>query len=393
MKFRKLVFECGLIAASIAVISASSAVSVSAAETVTDSANAGSEQNETENSETNQNPQEDSGDEPEEEVPEEMSGEESSVEGTSEEQISEEISGWADKLLVVVEEDSSLNIHKEPDTDSEIVGKMSRGAAAEVVEQGEEWSKIVSGDVEGYVCNEYCVFAGEAEAQAAEICTTEATVTEDGVRLRGDASTESIIYKVLEEGESLTVSDDAEETAGGWIPVRYGDGVAYVSSDYVEVELAVGEAVSMEEIYEQQAAEKAAAEQAAAKEAAATQTSSSGNTAASASSDDLSLLAAIIYCEAGAESYEGQLAVGAVVMNRVKSGSFPNSISGVIYQSGQFSPASSGKLSRVLGNGSATSSCYQAAQAAINGEDNTGGALYFHAGSGNGTVIGNQVFY
>ncbi|MCD8149176.1 MAG: cell wall hydrolase [Clostridiales bacterium] len=304
---------------------------------------------------------------------------------------------------MVVEEDTSLNIRKEPDTDSEIIGKMSRGAAAEVVEQGEEWSKIVSGDVEGYVCNEYCVFAGEAEAQAAEICTTEATVTADGVRLREDASTESAIYKVMEEGESLTVSDDAEETESSWIPVQYGDDVAYVSADYVEVELAVGEAVSMEEIYEQQAAEKAAAEQAEAEQAAeeqaasdenaTAQTSVSGGTAVSASSDDLALLAALIYCEAGGESYEGQLAVGAVVMNRVKSGSFPNSVSGVIYQSGQFSPSSSGKLSRVLGNGSATSSCYQAAQAAINGEDNTGGAMYFHAGSGSGTVIGSQVFY
>jgi len=415
MKFRKLVFECGLIAASVAVISASSAVSVSAAETAADTENTGSEQDETENSETDQSPQEVSGEVSEEEVSEEEiseeenSGDEESEEKTSEgqmseEQTSEETSVWTDKLLVIVEEDSSLNIRKEPNTDSEIVGKMSRGAAAEVVEQGEEWSKIVSGEVEGYVCNEYCVFAKEAEVQAAEICATEATVTTDGVRLRDDASTDSAIYKVLEEGESLTVSDDAEEIESSWVQVQYGDDVAYVSSDYVEVELAVGEAVSMEEIYEQQAAEQAAAEQAAAEQAAAeqaaaatesatAQNSSSDSTAVSASSDDLALLASIIYCEAGGESYEGQLAVGAVVMNRVKSGSFPNTISGVIYQSGQFSPASSGKLSRVLSNESATSSCYQAAQAAINGEDNTGGALYFHAGSGNGTVIGNQVFY
>ena len=58
-------------------------------------------------------------------------------------------------------------------------------------------------------------------------------------------------------------------------------------------------------------------------------------------------------------------------MNRVKSGSFPNSISGVIYQSGQFTPASSGKLARVLSSGNISSSCYQAAAEALSGADNT----------------------
>ena len=92
--------------------------------------------------------------------------------------------------------------------------------------------------------------------------------------------------------------------------------------------------------------------------------------------------------------YQGQLAVGAVVMNRVRSGSFPNSISGVVYQSGQFTPASSGKLARVLNSGNISGSCYQAANDALAGADNTGGCLYFHAGtSGSGTVIGNQIFY
>ncbi|MCD8366240.1 MAG: cell wall hydrolase [Clostridiales bacterium] len=393
MKFRKLVFECGLIAASVAVISASSAVSVSAAETADGTVNSESEQNHTENNETNQISQETVDDVSEEVLSEEdLTGEESTADEASEEQESDETSAWADKLLVIVEEDSSLNIRKEPNTDSEVVGKLSRGAAAEVVEKGEEWSKIVSGDVEGYVSNAYCVFAEEAEAQAAEICDTEATVTTDGVRLRSDSSTESTIYKVLEEGDSLTVSGDAEETEDGWIQVQYGDGVAYVSADYVDVELAVGEAVSMEEIYEQQAqaAQQAAAAKAASDSASA---SSATGTSVSASSDDTTLLAALIQCEAGGESYAGQLAVGAVVMNRVKSGSFPNTISGVIYQSGQFAPASSGKLSRVLSSGNISSSCYQAAQAAIGGEDNTGGAKYFHAGSGSGTVIGSQVFY
>ena len=116
----------------------------------------------------------------------------------------------------------------------------------------------------------------------------------------------------------------------------------------------------------------------------------------SGSTDDLTLLAALIYCEAGGESYEGQLAVGSVVMNRVYSSSFPDTISGVIYQSGQFSPASNGRLASCLASGSYTTSCVNAAQEVMNG-NLTVTALFFcsvssYSGTG-GTVIGNHVFY
>ena len=66
------------------------------------------------------------------------------------------------------------------------------------------------------------------------------------------------------------------------------------------------------------------------------------------------LLAAIIYCEAGNQPYEGQIAVGAVIMNRVKSSAYPNTIEGVIYQSGQFGPAATGWLDQVRNSGSYT---------------------------------------
>ena len=114
--------------------------------------------------------------------------------------------------------------------------------------------------------------------------------------------------------------------------------------------------------------------------------------ASAASVDDTSLLAALIYCEAGNQSYDGMVAVGAVVMNRVNSSSFPNSISEVIYQSGQFTPASSGSLSTALANG-VPSACYEAASAAISGQNPVGSALYFNTGSGSGLQIGDHQFY
>lgn len=94
------------------------------------------------------------------------------------------------------------------------------------------------------------------------------------------------------------------------------------------------------------------------------------------------LLAALIFCEAGNQPYAGKVAVGAVVMNRVESGRFPNSIREVIYQRGQFTPAMTGKLERVISAGRVPSPCYDAARDALNGETTVGDALFFNTGHG-----------
>ena len=121
------------------------------------------------------------------------------------------------------------------------------------------------------------------------------------------------------------------------------------------------------------------------------QTSGGGAVASNAS--DLAMLAALVECEAGGESYEGQLAVASVVVNRVKSGSFPNTVSGVIYQGGQFTPVASGRFAMVLAKG-AGASCKQAAGAALAGNTNVSFLFFCRASSGvEGTIIGNHVFY
>lgn len=108
---------------------------------------------------------------------------------------------------------------------------------------------------------------------------------------------------------------------------------------------------------------------------------------------DVAMLAALIQCEAGGESYEGKLAVGSVVMNRVDSSYFPDTVVGVIYQSGQFSPVASGRFAVVLSSG-ADASCVQAATEVLAGT-RTLNCIYFRRNNGliNGTVIGNHVFY
>lgn len=110
---------------------------------------------------------------------------------------------------------------------------------------------------------------------------------------------------------------------------------------------------------------------------------------------DLKLLATIIYCEAGGEPYAGQLAVGAVVINRLLSSVYPDTIVGVIYQRKQFSPVGSGRFELALANGKATQSCYQAAQEAMNGVTNVGNCVYFRTPIEGltGMQIGGHIFY
>lgn len=241
------------------------------------------------------------------------------------------------------------------------------------------------------------------------------------------------IVELVENGANLIVNKDAKEVEG-WIAVRHGDVTGYVSKDFVELSLETGVGITIKEEnarleaerLAKEAAEKASREAAeyAAKEnakkasreaaqkaealakekgtkdtktakdtkAAKSKTTSSGGSI-STKAGDLDMLAAIIECEAGSESYESKLAVGAVVVNRVQSSQFPNSISDVLYQGGQFTPVATGNFERVLARG-AHESCYQAARDALAGSDNTGGCLYFRTANGRpGLVIENMVFY
>jgi spore germination cell wall hydrolase CwlJ-like protein len=107
------------------------------------------------------------------------------------------------------------------------------------------------------------------------------------------------------------------------------------------------------------------------------------------------LLANLIYCEAGGEPYAGKVAVGAVVVNRVLSGVFPDTLSGVVYQRGQFSPVGSGRLALALSAGKATDSCYQAAREAMSGYTNVGNCVFFRTPVPGleGIQIGGHIFY
>lgn len=314
-------------------------------------------------------------------------------------QLTQEQQEWQTKLMPKVEE--SLNVRAQADEQSDIVGKLYKGSVADIVENDGTWAHIKSGNVDGYVNVSYCVTGTDALSYAYDTCGEIATVNTDGLRVRETADTNSKALEVADQGKTYQV-DRAAQAPDDWIAVVCDSQTGYIAADYATRSLNTRVGITIEEeqaqIAAQKEAERKAAEEKAAAEAAKTAKKNTSSKkaettqgeAVSAGADDLTLLAAIIECEAGGESYECQLAVGAAVINRVKSGSYPNSISGVIYQKGQFGPASSGKLARKL-SGRISSSCYSAAQEAMSGVDNTGGCTSFND-HGSGISIGNMKF-
>ena len=301
----------------------------------------------------------------------------------------EEDAVWDNRLMADVND--FLYVRESADPNSEIVGKLYKGDVAEIQETGSEWTHVLSGNVDGYVSNDYCLTGTEALTYAEANFDTEAQVLTNGLRIRKEASADASVVTAVTEGTVLKVDDQAE-TDDEWVAVVYGGTTCYVSSDYVTTALALGEGITIEEEQAEQA--RIAAEEAAKKASQTTEITTVQKEAAEATADDVTLLAAIIQCEAGNEVYEGQLAVGAVVMNRVRAAGYPGSVYEVIYQKSQFPPAGAGLVAKVIAKGP-KESCIQAAQEALGGADNTSGATCFkRASSGHaGVVIGNHVFY
>ena len=346
----------------------------------------------------------------------------------------------------VVNVEPYLEIRTEAGDTSEVLGKLYPASSGTVESWGEEWTKITSGSVTGYIPTKDASFGYDAEQLANEIGTKVVTVTADSLNVRSEADVNSEVVATAVQNEEFRVvkpeeedtntneeseetkqdvaakpSDDTEDNTSDsdWVYISYNDDESakgYVAREYVEERIELPPAVSLEEEKAAEEAAKAeeeakAAEAEAAEAAKTTNTdnstgsSSGGSGSASttnetpvyADTDETYLLACMIYVESGAESYAGQLAVGNVIMNRVRSSLFPNTISEVIYQSGQFPGAHNGVLDGVLASGP-SDSCMQAAQEALAGINNIGDYLYFNGWVDPSTVssyltIENQTFY
>lgn len=295
---------------------------------------------------------------------------------------------WSSKVMAKVTE--AANIRATADSEGELVGHFPEGAAGDIIERGEEWTQITSGSVTGYVKNEFLAFDEEAK-QLAEARGRRATVNTETLRIRSSADENSSIVELASVGDVYgVVSEDAS-----WVAVSVDDTTGYMAAEFVTITYNLEKATSIQEEKEEaeEAArakeeaekEKAAKEEKATKKKAAEESKSETTEvtmreSTNASVDDVTLLGALVQVEAGGQSYECQLAVASTIINRVNSSHFPNSISGVIYQSGQYPPAHNGKVARVLANG-VRSSCLSVAQEAINGKNNIGSYVQFNMSS------------
>ena len=292
--------------------------------------------------------------------------------------------------IVMANVEDAVNVREEPNEEAAVVGKLYSGCGGDLLERRDGWTKLKSGDLEGWTKDEFLYFDEEADAASKEAGTLLATVNTSGLKLRMESSLDAGVIDMLEEGAELRAVEDL----GDWVSVKYDGEVGFVAREFVDLEFSIPTGKTVEQIQaeEKAKAEKEAAEQAAKKSKEGKKKASTSNRGAvDTGASDVALLAALIQCEAGRESYDGQLAVGAVVMNRVRSGSYPNSISGVITAPAQFPPATNGKVAAVLAAGP-SASCMQAAQAAISGQSNVGGATHFST-SGSGIAIGNHIFW
>lgn len=306
----------------------------------------------------------------------------------------------------------ALRVRQNPSLKAKRLGRVNKGNTLRYIDAvDDEWIAVEFNGETAYVAAQYVTIncMGPAEEQSSQ----------EQIAVLQDAETEQIAIQTVEETVTETV---AEETVTETV-----EETAVVEETPAVEETPVLEDITSSQEPSQETAEQqdvqvlAETQQTPAEEAVVAYTEEvqvaedNGDNSADGGSDEgivleeeavplaaeivedsyeVRLLAALIQCEAGGECYEGQVAVGAVVMNRVADPRFPGTIAEVIYQPGQFTPVRHGKVDRVLASGNIYESCLEAAREAVSGVSNVGTATRFRRGTrADGIVIQHHVFY
>ena len=303
----------------------------------------------------------------------------------------------------VIDAKDMLDIHAEANTASAVVGQVMEDGHVAILAKYNDWVQIQAGEIAGWVPAENLV--------ETEISNEEAVAANEQVIAERTGATASedefFAEEEVQQDETAALQAEASEAAQNEIEeVQAAEEAARIEAEAqakaaeeaarLEAEAQAKAAAEEAARIAAEAQAKAAAEEAARIAAEAQQAALAAQAAQTAaiSAEELKLLANIIYCEAGSESYVGKVAVGNVIMNRVKSASQPNTITEVVYAKGQFSPVRNGSLQRALSSDKADAACYQAAIEALAGAQPVGGKLFFRRNNGrSGQVIGHHVFY
>lgn len=183
-------------------------------------------------------------------------------------------SKYANKAVADIYSTTTLNIRKKGSINAKIIGKMKKGNIATVLKKGSEWSKVRSGNVTGYVKNQYLVFGDEIENFAKQNVKKVAKVQTETLRVRKKASTDSKIVTLVSEDDKLKVKKQTDD----WAKVKVDGQTGYVSKDYAKVTYSFGKAKSMKQIQAEQEAKKRAEEAARNKPVSTTSSSHTSNT-------------------------------------------------------------------------------------------------------------------
>jgi cell wall-associated NlpC family hydrolase len=144
--------------------------------------------------------------------------------------------------LAFADVEDYVNIRIKPDEGSEILGKLYKDSAATILEENEDWYKVKSGTVTGYIKSEFLATGKDAKKLSEKVGQTIATVTAKSLRVRSKASTSSKIIKLISKGDTYVVTGEQED----WVKVSVnGNTIGYVASDYVELTKKYEEAVAI----------------------------------------------------------------------------------------------------------------------------------------------------
>lgn len=351
--------------------------------------------------------------------------------------------------------EQAVNIRKDESTESEILGHLYRGMTGSVESTENGWAKIKSGDIEGYVAADYIsVDSDEYKLTNTALITKDDT----NIRVEGSEDADVLCTAACGEEYPIDTEESTDEWGCVTLPngtqayinmdyveITENDAVAVTDKDFYDFSdrIKVFAASAVAEVTEAPApvqesttqateapaqttqTETAAQQQTTEAKKSSSSTKKTGSTqtvqtttekkteaeqttteeqqttteepttqAQAAAQSDVELLYAIVYAEAGGESYEGQLATANVVLNRCKSGRWGGTtISDVVYAPGQFAAIHTSRFTGAFG-GNVPALTKQACNDALNGVNNIGNCQSFRiAGYANGTVIGNQVFF
>lgn len=307
-----------------------------------------------------------------------------------------------------------VNVRAAGSTDAEILGKIYAGGGGEVIERGDQWTKIKSGEVEGYVVTEYIWIGEEAEAHLPTHGTIIGTITTTDLRIRDAAGLDSDVLGYLDINSEVTVLEEGDE----WHKIEFQGDEAYIAAEYVTIRYEYSLAIT---IAEEQAAIKAEEERQAAlaAEAAKKEEENAARLATALTKyapfdvqraalytnitdEEIYLMMCVVSCECGHDVYEGQLAVANLMLNRYNGHGYGDTMKDVLYAPNQFSVVLWDSFQVEVERGPLESS-QRAVLEAISGVNNVPRYTNYRSLTGiddsdyeimnEWEVIGNQVFY